>query len=113
MSEAQRRSSIVLYAAALMLGVACTSETQATDPVARGAQLYRDLNCGACHESHFGLPAEAPPLDHIGRVAAQRRPGQDAATYLRATALKMPGGRAQRLPPNDLEALVQYLVSLQ
>ena len=101
----------LLCVLALAAGAACTSATRAGEPVPRGVQVYRDLRCGGCHESHFGLPSEAPALDHIGSVAGSRRPGADAATYIREAALKMPGVRGARLPDADIDALVEYLLS--
>jgi cbb3-type cytochrome c oxidase subunit III len=107
----QRRALMCLMA--LAIGTACASEPRATEAVARGAQVYRELGCGECHESHFGLPAAAPALDRIGTVARTRRPTEGVATYVRESALRMPGGRAKRLAAADLDALVQYLLSRQ
>ena len=110
-----------------VLSVACAAEPPATEPVARGRQLYQPLDCGSCHESRFGglLPRSAPPLDHIGTVAETRQPGTSAADYLRESIASpgayivpgyrdtMPRGLAQRLSPDDVDALVAYLLSLR
>lgn len=96
---------------ALAAGAACGSEVRAGEPVPRGVQVYRDRGCGGCHESHFGLPADAPSLEHIGTAAGARGRAEDAASYLREAVLKMPGIRDTRLPEADIDALVRYLLS--
>ena len=57
--------------AALLLVVACAPEPAATDPIARGRQVYRELGCANCHEASFSnfFRPVGPPLDHAGQVA--------------------------------------------
>jgi len=106
---------------------ACTSEPPATEPVARGAQLYRQLDCGSCHDSRPGglIRRNAPSLEHVGTAAASRRPGLSAEEYLRESVESpgaylvpgypdvMPRGVARTLSESDLTALIAYLSSLK
>ena len=110
-----------------MVGSSCAAEPTATEPVARGRQVYRELDCGSCHEATVwnGFRAIGPPLEHVGTVAAERAAGQTAEEYLRRSVLEpgafvvpgypdsMPRGLADRLSPDDLDALVAYLRSLR
>jgi len=113
--------------AVVLLAPACAPEPAATDPIARGRQVYRELGCANCHEgslSNFFRPV-GPPLDHVGQVAARRVPGLSAEDYLRQSITdpgafvvpgypdSMPRGLARDLSPEDLAALVAYLASLR
>jgi cytochrome c553 len=107
--------------------VACTAEPVATEPIARGRQLYRTLGCATCHEGSFTnlFRPVGPPLDHVGRVADTRVPGMSAEEYLRLSITdpgayvvpgypdSMPRGLARDLSAEDLAALVAYLASLR
>jgi mono/diheme cytochrome c family protein len=107
------------------LAVACASETPATEPVARGRQLYRSLGCASCHDPNFLGQRLGPPLDHVGTAAQTRRPAAPAAEYLREAILdpgaylvpgyqdSMPRDLGRDLSPTDLDALVAYLLSLK
>ena len=110
-----------------LLMVACTPEPVATEPIARGRQLYRNLGCATCHErslSNLFRPV-GPSLDRLGSVAGERVPGQSAGDYLRQSITEpgsyvvpgypdsMPRGLARDLSPDDLAALVAYLASLR
>ncbi len=111
----------------MALGASCAPEPPAADPVARGRQVYRQLDCGSCHEASLwnGFRAIGPPLDHIATVAAERVPGMAAGDYLRASITRpgdyvvpgypdsMPRGLADRLKKEDLDALVAYLAALR
>ena len=106
---------------------ACTPEPVATEPIARGRQLYRTLGCATCHErslSNLFRPV-GPPLDRVGQVAGGRVPGLNAQEYLRRSITdpgsyvvpgypdSMPRGLARDLSPEELAALVAYLASLR
>jgi mono/diheme cytochrome c family protein len=104
---------------------ACAPEAPATEPVARGRQLYHSLGCANCHEPNLFGQRLGPPLDHLGAVAATRRPGLSAEAYLRQSILdpgayvvpgyqdSMPRDLGRDLSPTDLDALVAYLLSLK
>lgn len=108
-----------------MLLASCAAEPPATDPVARGGQVYRALNCGSCHEPNLFGQRLGPPLDHVGSVAATRRTGMSAEAYLRESIVdpgayvvpgytdSMPRGLDRSLLPGDLDALIAYLASLR
>ena len=108
-----------------VLIAACAAEPPATEPVARGRQVYRQLGCASCHEPNLFGQHLGPPLDHVGALAAERRPGMTAEAYLRESILEpgayvvpgyqdtMPRGLGRDLSPTDLDALVAYLSSLR
>lgn len=111
----------------LVLAIACSPEPIATDPIARGRQVYRATGCASCHDAGlFNLfRPVGPPLDRAGRVASERVPGMSAEDYLRQSLTdpgayvvpgypdSMPRGLAGQLSPEDLAALVTYLASLK
>jgi hypothetical protein len=109
---------------ALFVAVACV-EPPATEPVARGRQVYRALDCGRCHQIVGEGARSAPELTHIGTVAATRVPGVAAEAYIRESIVSpssyivpgypdvMPHGLQLTLSPADLDALVIYLTSLR
>jgi nitric oxide reductase subunit C len=115
---------VVFLLLALVIA-ACTPEPPATEPVARGRQVYRSLGCASCHEPNFFGQRLGPPLDRVGTAAATRRPGLSAAEYLREAILdpgaylvpgyqdSMPRDLGRDLSPTDLDALVAYLLSLK
>ena len=102
--------------------IACV-EPPATEPYARGRQLYRQLDCGRCHVIDGDGGRLGPDLSHIGAVGEEREPGVSADDYIRESLLSpgsyivpgyndvMPRGLARRLSQSDLDALVLYLVS--
>ena len=114
----------VCVATALLLA-ACAPEAPATEPVARGRQVYRALDCGACHEPNLFGRRAGPPLDQVGTLAGARREGLSAAAYLRESLESpgaylvpgypdaMPRGLVRKLSPEDLDALIAYLLSLR
>jgi mono/diheme cytochrome c family protein len=117
---------VVLMCIALaVLVLACAPEMPATEPVARGRQLYRALGCASCHEANFFQQRLGPPVDQVGLTAATRRPGVSAEEYLRESILdpgaylvpgyqdSMPRDLGRDLSPTDLDALVAYLLSLK
>ena len=118
------RVVLVCIALAAIL-VACVPEAPATEPVARGRQLYRSLGCANCHEPNLVGQRLGPALDHIGTVAASRWPGMSAEEYIRQSILdpgafvvpgyqdSMPRDLGRDLSPTDLDALVAYLLSLK
>ena len=118
------RVLLVCMALALVL-LACAPEAPATEPVARGRQLYRSLGCGNCHDPNLFGQRLGPPLDHIGTVAATRRAGMGAEEYVRQSILdpgafvvpgyqdSMPRDLGRDLSPTDLDGLVAYLLDLK
>jgi mono/diheme cytochrome c family protein len=108
-----------------VLVLACAPEPPATEPVARGRQLYRSMGCANCHEPNLIGQRLGPALEHIGTAAAARRPGLSAEEYIRQSILdpgayvvpgyqdSMPRDLGRDLSPTDLDALVAYLLSLK
>ena len=103
----------------------CGPEPPATEPVARGRQVYRALGCASCHEPNLFGQRVGPPLDRVGALAETRRPQVSAEAYLRESILdpgayllpgyqdSMPRGLGRDLSTTDLDALVAYLSSLR
>ena len=118
-----RRSLVACFALSL-LHVAC-AEPPASEPVARGRQVYRELGCGRCHQIASSGERIGPDLTRIGAVAEARRPGRTAAEYLRESLLdpgayvvpgfvdSMPRGLTVGLSGDDREALLTYLLALR
>jgi len=114
-------------AAILVLAIACAPEPAATDPIARGRQVYRGLGCASCHESSlFNLfRPVGPTLSDIGLIGRKRIPGMSAEDYILQSITdpgaylvpgypdSMPRGLAKELSAEDLAALVAYLASLK
>ncbi|HKY51906.1 MAG TPA: cytochrome c [Candidatus Limnocylindria bacterium] len=114
-------------AAVVLVAIACAPEPAATEPIARGRQVYRALNCASCHEgSLFNLfRPVGPTLNEAGLVGSKRVPGMSAEDYLRQSITEpgaylvpgypdsMPRGLAGDLSAEDLAALVAYLASLK
>jgi mono/diheme cytochrome c family protein len=122
-----RKGALGAILAVAAVALSCAPEPPATEPIARGRQVYRQLGCATCHEPGFEnlFRPVGPLLDHIGTVAAARRAGTSAQDYIRQSILEpgayvvpgypdsMPRGLGDRLPPEDLDALVGYLASLR
>ena len=113
-----------LALAACVLAVAC-SEPRATEPIARGRQVYREKNCGSCHQIGTAGDTKGPPLTHIGTLADTREPGVSAEDYIRQSVLDpgayivpgypdtMPRAQVRGLSQEDFDDLVQYLLTLR
>jgi len=113
--------------AIVVVAIACAPEPAATDPIARGRQVYRALGCASCHEgSLFNLfRPVGPPLDEVGLVGRKRVPGVSAEDYILQSITdpgayvvlgypdSMPRALSKNLSPEDLAALVAYLASLK
>lgn len=119
-----RRHVLRCIAFVAALGLMGCGEAPAAEPVARGRQVYRALDCGRCHQIAGEGARFGPELTHIGTVAAERQAGA-AAAYLRQSVTDpgayvvpgehdtMPRGLALGLSQSDLDALVAYLASLR
>ena len=113
-----------LALAACTLVVAC-AEPRATEPIARGAQVYREKSCATCHQIGTDGGTAGPPLTHIGTVGASRQPGTSAEDYIRRSVLDpgayvvpgypdtKPRGLVRGLSQADFDDLVQYLLTLK
>lgn len=116
------RRLLLLCVAVVAVGAAC-EEPPAKEPVARGRQVFRKLDCGRCHFIDGQGGRVGPELTHVGTIAATREDGVSAESYIRESILSpgayvvpgyndvMPRGLARNLPPSDLDALVAYLAS--
>ena len=112
--------AVCVALAALSIVAAC-EEPPATEPVARGRQVYRKLDCGRCHAIDGQGGRIGPDLEHIGTVAGERGSALDPEGYIRESVVSpgayvvpgyndvMPRGLARNLSETDIEALVRYL----
>jgi len=103
-----------------VITIAC-EEPPATEPIARGRQLFRKLDCGRCHFIDGQGGRIGPELTHIGTTAGQRAPALSAEEYIRASVVApgsyvvpgyndvMPRGLTRNLSPADLDALILFL----
>lgn len=119
-----RREFLGCIALAASLVLAACAEPPATEPIPRGRQVYRALDCGRCHLIAGQGGRVGPELTHVGTVAEERRPS-DPEGYLRESVSEpgryvvpgfvdnMPRGVTQRLSQFDLDSLVAYLRSLR
>jgi cytochrome c oxidase subunit 2 len=108
--------------------VAREAEAAATDPMAKGRQVFNQNGCNACHvlADAKAVGQVGPSLEGIGAEAGKLVPGQNAEEYLRASIIApndhvvegypanvMPGTYGTSIPEADLEALVDYLLAQQ
>jgi mono/diheme cytochrome c family protein len=113
-----------LALAASVLAVGC-AEPRATEPIARGAQVYREKSCATCHQIGTDGGTGGPALTHIATVAETRKPGTSAEDYIRESVLDpgayvvpgypdtMPRGLTRGMSQEDFDDLVRYLLTLR
>ncbi len=92
------------------------------DPVT----AFNSLGCNGCHTlaAAGAVGVVGPALDGLGQRAGSTVPGQDAATYIRTSIVRpgdhvvpgfaenvMPSDFAQRLAPEQLQAMVDFLMA--
>ena len=89
-----------------------------------GAQLFASQGCVGCHKvKDQGGGAVGPDLSTIGAAAATRKPGTDAKSYIHESIVDpnafvppgfqpnvMPATFSQSLKPEQIDALVNYLL---
>jgi cytochrome c len=100
----------------------------ASDPLAKGRQVFTNAGCNACHVLSDAKAAGVvgPTLEGIGTAAANREPGKSAEEYIHQSIVKpnefvvegypanvMPQDYGQRLSEQDIDALVKYLVEMK
>ena len=115
-----------LFALALaVLLIGACAEPRATDPIQRGRQVFQQKSCGSCHRIGTDGGTTAPNLTHIGTLAATRKPGSTAEDYITESIRDpgayivpgypdtMPRGLDRGMTQEDLNDLVQYLLTLK
>lgn len=122
-------SRALLVVALLLALAACGAAappTPAPDPAAEGRRLFV-IWCSACHAVEPGAPAAiGPNLAGVAALAAANPDGLSAAAWLRREILDpnaaitqgyapglMPTTYGQTLRPDQLDALVAYLLTLE
>lgn len=98
----------------------------ADTPVENGKVVFNDPNAGCflCHAIGGAGGTRGPDLSHVATTASKRRPGMAAEDYLKESLFN-PGAYvvptydnimppiAQRLPPEKLSDLLNYLMTLK
>lgn len=116
----------LLWLALLLALAACSSRAEPADPVARGQQLFRG-SCLGCHGVTADAPeALGPNLAGVDARAAANSDGLSAADWLRRATVQpnaevapgyspglMPANYEQQYSPEELDALVAYMLSLE
>jgi cytochrome c oxidase subunit II len=117
------RPALAICAVIALSMIAC-QEPPATEPVARGRQIYRQQGCAQCHQIDGSGGRLGPDLSHIATTAATRRPGTPAEDYLEESIEQpgayivpgfndiMPRALGRGLSEFDGESLIRYLLSL-
>jgi len=112
-----------LACAALVMVMAACQEPPATEPVARGRQVFRQQGCAECHRIDGSGGTLGPDLSHIATVAAGRRAGASPEEYIRESLDSpgayvvpgyndvMPRGLTRRLSAFEVDSLVRYLMT--
>lgn len=120
------RRRLALAFAALLALAACAAQPVPADPVERGEQLFRTL-CLGCHAVEPGAPeALGPNLAGVAVRAAANPDGLSAAEWLLRETVDpnasiapgfqpgfMPATYGQQLSPEELDALVAYMLTLE
>ncbi len=125
------RRIATMFAFVLTL-VACGGDNSPVTGVATsGEDLFKrtvlgeNAGCVTCHSLKEGVDLVGPPLAIIGADAGDRQAGVAAADYLRMSIVdpdnfvldgfdpgRMPPDWAEQLSEADIEALVEYLLTL-
>jgi cytochrome c oxidase subunit 2 len=114
----------LLLLVAFLAGCGSAQSAKPGGDATRGAQLFNSQGCSGCHAIQGQGGQVGPNLTGIGAAAATRRPGQDAAAYLREAITDpnayvapgyqpnvMPGNYGQTLRPGQLDDLIAYLLA--
>ncbi len=111
---------------ALLLALAACGAAGSADPAADGQRLFA-VWCSGCHSVEPGVPdTVGPNLAGVAARAAANPDGLSAADWLRReivspdatvapgySAGTMPAGYEQSLRPEQLDALVAYMLTLE
>jgi mono/diheme cytochrome c family protein len=108
----------------LLLGACSSSEEPAGSFVAEGKRVFKK-NCTSCHSLRPDLTVTGPSLYGIASRAGERMAGLDATEYLRLS-ITSPGDFLvegfsnlmqpdfeEKLSPEELDAVVAYLMTLE
>ncbi len=120
------RVRIVGFVALLLTLAACGAAPLPPDPVASGERLFR-IWCSGCHAVRPDGPAAlGPNLAGVATRAAANPDGLDPDLWLRRETVNpdvaltsgydpglMPGNYGQLLRPEELDALVAYMLTLE
>jgi mono/diheme cytochrome c family protein len=108
---------LIVNAVLLMAFLAVTGTAHAQSTVQRGMKVYADQKCMVCH-SIAGKGNEKGALDNVG----SRLSADEIRTWIVTPAEMAKKTKAERKPPmraypnlpkEDLDALVDYLLSLK
>ena len=97
------------------------------DPIAAGREIFIAAGCNACHtlDDADATAAVGPDLNRLAAVAEDRERGTTAEDYVREAIVDppafvvdgysgdtMPGNYDDQLTPEEIDALVEYLLGL-
>lgn len=109
----------------LVLIIGACAEPRATDPIARGRQVFQQKSCASCHRIGSSGGGSGPDLTQVGAIAETRKPGLSAADYVSESIRDpgayivpgfpdtMPRGLDRGLTQEDFDDLVEYLLTLK
>ncbi len=120
------RIRTLVWLTLLLALAACGAAAPADDPVAQGRRLFA-IWCSGCHAVEAGAPAGiGPNLAGVAGRAAANPDGLDAAAWLRRETLNpnvaiaegyapglMPATYGESLRPEQIDALVAYMLTLE
>lgn len=105
----------IIVAITIVLGAATAAAAQDTKVIARGVEVYAAQRCSLCH-SIAGRGNKNGSLDGVGSklsVADMHAWMVDApGMTAKSTSTRKPLMKSYKLPADDLEALVAYMMSL-
>lgn len=125
--QAVTQRLFLLYTVLLIVLAACgAAQPDGTDPAAEGRRLFA-IWCSGCHAVEAGAPDGAGSnLAGVAGRAAANADGLSAEEWLRRETVApnaaltpgypaglMPGDYGQRLRPEQLDALVAYMLTLE
>ena len=125
-----RRRKTVAIVLALFVGACGGGGPAVTGIAADGEELFGrtvlagNAGCVTCHSLQPDVVLVGPSLSAIGRDAASRRPNESARDYLRTSIVdpnayvlegfdagRMPLDWEEQLRPEEIDALVEYLLT--
>lgn len=104
---------MLLAFAALSLLAACAGRPESTSPnIARGAELAQS-QCGGCHATAREGESPAPEAPPFRTLSQNYRVANLEEALAEGISVGHPGMPQFAFPPDDVDALIAYLQSIQ